>query len=83
MLITPGVIYILSQSWLDFGGGEKDILLVIPYFVWAFIFFVVALVLIIKNWSFRRWLSRSAWVSVIAMLILWIVAYFTSLLGVS
>jgi hypothetical protein len=83
MLITPGLIYMLAEGWFDFGGGEKDILLALPYFLWAFIFFVVALVLIIKNWSLQRWLLRSGFVSVVAMLVLGVVVYLNSWLGIS
>ena len=83
MLITPGLIYMLAEDWLSFGGGEKDVLLAIPYFLWAFIFFVVALVLIIRHWPLRRWLLRSGIVSVIAILVLGFFAYLTSWLGIS
>lgn len=83
MLITPGLIYILAEGWLDLGGGEKDILLAFPYFLWALIFFVVALVLIIKRWPLRKWLLRSGFISIIAMLVLGIFAYITSWLGIA
>ena len=83
MLMTPGVIYILAESWIDLGGGEKDILLALPYFLWAFIFFAAALVLILKRWPLQRWLLRAAFVSTGAMLVLGVIAYLTSWLGVS
>lgn len=83
MLITPGLIYILAEGWLDLGGGEKDILLAFPYFLWALIFFVVALALIIKRWPLRKWLLRSGFISIIAMLVLGIFAYITSWLGIA
>ena len=83
MLITPGLIYMLAEGWIDFGGGEKDVLLALPYFLWSFIFFVVAWVLIIKSWPFQRWLLRSGFVSVVTMLVLGLIAYLTSWLGIS
>jgi hypothetical protein len=58
-------------------------MLVLPYFLWAFIFFVVALVLIIKHWPLRRWLLRSGIISVIAILFLGAFAYLASWLGIS
>jgi hypothetical protein len=54
-----------------------------PYLLWAFIFFVVALVLIIKHWPLRRWLLRSGIISVIAILFLGAFAYLASWLGIS
>jgi len=83
MLITPGLFYILAEGWLDPGGGEKDILLAFPYFLWALIFFVVALALIIKRWPLREWLLRSGLISVICMLALGVFAYITSWLGIA
>ena len=83
MLITPGLIYMLAEGWLDVGGGEKDILLAFPYLLWALIFFMVALVLIIKRWSLRRWLLRSGLISVICMLALSVFAYIISWLGIA
>ncbi len=82
MLITPGLIYILAEGWLDFGGGEKDILLAFPYFLWALIFFVVALVLIIKRWLLKRWLLCSGFVSVVVMLVLGVFGYVISWMGI-
>lgn len=83
MLITPGLTYMLAEGWLDFGGGEKDLVLALPYFLWALIFFVVALVLIIKRWPLRRWLLRSGFVSVVVMLFVGVFAYVGGWLGIS
>ena len=55
LLITPGLFFALAESWLDPGGGEKDILIAFPYALWALIFFVVALILIVRGWPFGRW----------------------------
>jgi len=77
-LLTPGLFYLLAEGWLDVGGGEKDVLLVLPYFLWACIFFVVASILIVKRWLLRRWLLRSALISVSVVLALGVVVYFVS-----
>lgn len=82
MLITPGLFLALAEGWLDLGGGEKDILLALPYFLWALIFFVVSLVLIVKGWPLRRWLIRSGIVSISYILILGVFAFVSSWLGV-
>ena len=82
MLLTPGVIYVLAEGWLDSGGGEKDILLAIPYFLWAVIFFIVAIVLIIKRWTGRKWLWYAVSISVAAMLVSGIFVYFLGWLGI-
>lgn len=78
LLIAPVLFIALAEGWLDFSGGEKDILIVFPYALWALIFFVVSLILIIRGWPLRRWAGRAALLSVGTVLILWIIAFSAS-----
>jgi hypothetical protein len=73
--ITPGLVYVLAEGWIDFGGGEKDILLAFPYLLWALFFFVASVVLIIKRWPIRRWTMRAAITSGVVMLFSAIITY--------
>ena len=82
MLITPSLFYILAEGWFDFGGGEKDILLAFPYFIWALIFFVSSLTFIIKGKPLGEWLLRSGIISIVALLLLGILVYINSWLGI-
>lgn len=82
MLLTPVLIFSLAEGWVNFGGGEKDILLAFPYFLWSFIFFVVAVILIVKQWPFKRLLICSGIVSTICIFVLGLVIYVTGWLGV-
>lgn len=52
--LTLGIFFVLAEGRADFGGGEKDILLALPYLVWATIFFIISLMLIIKRWVLCR-----------------------------
>lgn len=54
LALSPGVVWGLSSSAISFGGGEKDIVLAVPYAVWALGFAVGA-------WSTIVW-PRAAWV---------------------
>ncbi|RDE19402.1 hypothetical protein DV711_10920 [Motiliproteus coralliicola] len=83
LLLSPLLLFALAEGWLDFGGGEKDVLLVLPYLILTFTFFCCSLVLILKRWPLSRWVKRSAALSFGLLLLLWIVAYVTSWLGVS
>jgi len=83
LAFTPGLVFLLAEGILSFGGGEKDLILALPYIVWALLFFITALVLIIKQWSIARWFQRSLLVSIGLMLSLWIVVWLTGSLGVA
>ena len=78
LLIAPVLFFALAEGWLDFGGGEKDILIALPYALWALIFFVVSLILVVRGWPLRRWAGRAALLSVGTVLILWVIAFLAS-----
>jgi Kef-type K+ transport system membrane component KefB len=81
--LTPVIIFALAEGWLDFGGGEKDILLALPYLIWALVFFLVAVIFIIKRSTRRRWIAKSALIASITLVIVGVAAYFTSWLGIA
>jgi len=83
LLIAPALLFALAEGWLDFGGGEKDVLLIFPYFIWALVFFLCAVILIVKKWPLWKWSSRSAVVSTIVIILLGVVAFALSWLGVA
>jgi hypothetical protein len=82
LLLTPLLIYGLAEGVLDFGGGEKDILLALPWLIWSLAFAVSSFILICKRWTLSRWLLRSALLATTVLLGLGIFAYFGSFLGI-
>ena len=83
LLLTPAIIYALAEGFVDFGGGEKDILLAFPWLIWSLLFAVCAFVLIYRRWSVAGWILRSAIVATTALVGLAIVAYVGSFLGIA
>lgn len=83
LIVTPGFLYALAEGWVDFGGGGKDILIALPFFLLVLIFFITAVIPIIKRWSLWRWVVRSSIISVSTLLGLGVVVYVTSWLGVA
>ena len=83
LLLSPALLFALAEGWLDFGGGEKDIILVFPYFIWALVFFLCGVILISKHWPLGQCLKRSAVVSTIFIVVLGVAAYGMSWLGTS
>lgn len=83
LLLTPLLIYSLAEGILDFGGGEKDILLALPWLIWSVVFALCSFVLIYRHWPTGRWVPRSALVSTGFLLGLGVIAYISSYLGVA
>lgn len=38
LALTPIWGYLISDGYLNFGGGEKDLLLLLPWLIWSFIY---------------------------------------------
>ena len=82
LALTPALVFLLAEGLIDFGGGEKDLILAIPYVLWTAIFAVSSVVLILKRWTLRRWLKRSFLISVAAIMLVWLIALLMNWLGV-
>ena len=64
LLATPLLALLIAEGYLDFGGGEKDLLLLLPWILWSLAFLVFSAVfwcrrvpgVIVKScgWSIRR-----------------------------
>ena len=53
MLLTPVWGYLIADGYLNFGGGDKDLFLLVPWVVWAFIYLLIFLVAWIKRRSIK------------------------------
>lgn len=83
LLLTPLLVLALAEGVVDFGGGEKDVLLALPWLVWSMVFALCAFVLIYHGWAIARWTPRSAIVATAVVLGLAVVLYAGSFLGVA
>ena len=61
---TPGLVHVLAEGYLDLGGGEKDLVLVVPWLLGSLLFAGGSLV----AWGRGEPLSRSTFVSVLGAL---------------
>lgn len=55
LLLTPVLVWLVAEGYLSLGSGEKDLLIAVPWLVWALAFMVVALL----AWYRRLSLSRA------------------------
>ncbi|WP_428609113.1 hypothetical protein [Sedimenticola sp.] len=81
LLLTPVLLLLIGEDILSFGGGEKDVVIAIPWLIWSLIFAVSSYVLIFKRWRLRRWWVRSAIVATATLVILWLVLFLLSIAG--
>jgi len=44
IVLTPIWGYLISDGYLNFGGGEKDLLLLLPWILWSLIYSLVFIV---------------------------------------
>jgi hypothetical protein len=73
LIVTPALGWATNEGYLNFGGGEKDIILLIPWVLWSMIFAAGSLVC----WRRRISLGRSllwatAWATA-TLVVLWLV----------
>jgi hypothetical protein len=83
LLLTPLLVLALAEGVVDFGGGEKDVLLALPWLIWSIVFALCAFLLIYHRWPIARWTLRSALVATTVLFGLAIIAYAGSFLGVA
>lgn len=60
LALTPFWIFLIAEGYLNFGGGEKDLLLVIPWIVWSMLFLMIGVVAWVRGLSWKRGLAWSA-----------------------
>ena len=82
-LLTPALIYGLAEGVLNFGGGEKDIILALPWLIWSVLFAICSFVLIYHRWGTARWILRSAVIATMVLVGLGVIAYAGSFLGIA
>ncbi len=81
--VTPLLAYLIAEGLLNFGGGEKDLLLLIPWLIWSAIFLVVFIITWIKRLSIKMGIVYSVAISISAMLLIWLIMFIISFAGLS
>jgi hypothetical protein len=83
--IAPVLGYLISEGVLNFGGGEKDILLLIPWLVWSLLYAVLFIIFWMKGWTTKRRLAVAVGGASGICLVAWLALYFwaKAWLGVS
>jgi hypothetical protein len=57
--LTPLLVHLIGDGYLNFGGGCKDVLMVVPWMVWSLIFLIISLVCWRKQWPIGKGILSS------------------------
>jgi hypothetical protein len=75
LALTPVWTILISDGLLNFGGGEKDLLLLIPWLIWSFIFLVIFITCWIKKLSIKKGLAYSTGGATAIIIIIWLLMF--------
>lgn len=67
LALTPLLMFAIADGYLNFGSGEKDLFMLLPWMLWSLVFALSAFVLWWRRWPHRRALVRSAWMGLAAL----------------
>ncbi len=54
LALTPLLGFLIAEGYLNLGGGEKDLFLLIPWMVWSVVYFVLFLILWRRKFSITK-----------------------------
>ena len=72
LLATPLIGFLIAENYLSFGGGDKDIVILIPWVAWAFIFIFSGIFLWKRTPQDKTWVFKSFIYSVVVALVVWL-----------
>ncbi len=62
LAVTPLLGWLIAEGWLNFGGGEKDLVLLIPWLIWSVCLLLIGAICWRRWQGFGPWAGRSlAW----------------------
>ncbi len=73
LLLTPVWVWLIAAGHLNLGAGEKDVLYLGPWLLWALLFIVTGAVIWRKYVVTRTWVLRSLSFSFAVLILLWVV----------
>ena len=85
LALTPLLGFLIAEGYLNFGGGEKDLLLLLPWLAWSVVYLFFFLVFWWKRVSIRRGLAYAVCgaTGVLTIVYLVMLVWFSGLLGVT
>jgi len=60
LAVTPLLVLLIAEGYLNFGGGEKDLILALPWIIWSLAYAIVFAACWARRLPLRRTLYYSA-----------------------
>ena len=83
LLLTPVWGYLIAEGYLNFGSGEKDLFLLIPWMAWSVVYLLSFIFLWVKGKETKNIVKYSTGAASAILVIAWIVLFiwFNNILG--
>ena len=78
LALTPLLARLIADGYLNFGGGEKDLILLIPWVIWSALFLILFIITWIKKLSIKKGLIYSAGLSLLVIILIWLIMFIIS-----
>jgi len=75
LALTPLWGFLISEGYLNFGGGCKDIILLIPWLLWSLFYSLFFIVLWIRGRSLGRLIAYSIAGAIGVIVLVWIMLF--------
>lgn len=72
LALTPLLVLLIAEGYLNFGGGEKDLILVLPWLLWSLLYALVFAVGWSRKLPLKRTLSYAAGGAAIVVVSAWV-----------
>ncbi len=82
LALVPVLVQLIGSGALDLGGGEKDLVWVLPWLLWSLLFAASSLILWHRGWSLSHSTVLSAVVGLAGVLLAAVLLAIFGLLGI-
>ncbi len=83
LALTPIWVFLISEGYLNLGGGCKDVILAIPWLVGSVFYSLFFIVFWIKGLTLRWLVAYSSASAIGVLILLWIILFVSSIYSVS
>lgn len=81
LALTPLFFLLLADGYVNLGGGEKDIIVLVPWVLWSLVYAIGCWIFWAKGLATAHGAGRAALIAVIALLSCGVLLFGASALG--